>query len=90
MSSEELVKELVYKFNNDRLNRGRTFYLTFVQKERYMLIEFGVSKEVCFIFKEYLKPNTDLDMIKERLFQKVLIDVFERVHSLITRNKFLN
>jgi hypothetical protein len=49
MSSEELVKELVYKFNNDRLNRGRTFYLTFVQKERYMLIEFGVSKEVCFI-----------------------------------------
>ena len=87
MSSEQIVKTLVEKFNEDSSN-NKKFYFTFVQKEEYMLIEFGVSEENCFVFKEYIKKNSNADELREKLFTRFIRDVFSRMFDLIKRNKY--
>ena len=87
MSSEQIVKTLVEKFNEDPSN-NKKFYFTFVQKEEYMNIEFGISEENCFVFKEYIKKNSNADQIREALFTRFIRDVFSRMFDLIKRNKF--
>lgn len=87
MSSEKIVKQLVDKFNTDPTN-NKKFYFIFVQKEEYMQIEFGVSEENCFIFKEYIKKNSDPDAIRESLFTRFIRDVFSRMFDLMKRDKY--
>jgi hypothetical protein len=87
MSSEQIVKTLVEKFNEDPSN-NKKFYFTFVQKEEYMNIEFGISEENCFVFKEYIKKNSNADQIREALFTRFIRDVFSRMFDLIKRNKY--
>jgi hypothetical protein len=87
MSSEQIVKTLVEKFNEDSSN-NKKFYFTFVQKEEYMLIEFGISEENCFVFKEYIKKNSNADDLREKLFNRFIRDIFSRMFDLIKRNKF--
>jgi hypothetical protein len=87
MSSEQIVKTLVEKFNEDPSN-NKKFYFTFVQKEEYMNIEFGISEENCFVFKEYIKKNSNADQIREALFTRFIRDVFSRMFDLMKRNKF--
>ena len=83
MSSEQIVKTLVEKFNEDSSNNK-----TFVQKEEYMLIEFGISEENCFVFKEYIKKNSNADQIRESLFTRFIRDIFSRMFDLMKRNKY--
>ena len=87
MSSEQIVKTLVEKFNEDSSN-NKKFYFTFVQKEEYMNIEFGVSEENCFVFKEYIKKNSNADELREKLFTRFIRDIFSRMFDLIKRNKY--
>jgi hypothetical protein len=87
MSSEQIVKQLVDKFNETSAN-NKKFYFTFVQKEEYMNIEFGISEENCFVFKEYIKKNADADALREKLFKRFINDVFTRMFDLIKRNKY--
>jgi hypothetical protein len=87
MSSEQIVKTLVEKFNEDSSN-NKKFYFTFVQKEEYMLIEFGISEENCFVFKEYIKKDSNADDLREKLFTRFIKDVFSRMFDLIKRNKY--
>ncbi len=87
MSSEQIVKTLVEKFNEDPSN-NKKFYFIFVQKEEYMLIEFGISEDNCFVFKEYIKKNSNADQIREMLFTRFIRDVFSRMFDLMKRNKF--
>ena len=87
MSSEQIVKELVEKFNESSAN-NKKFYFTFVQKEEYMNIEFGISENNCFVFKEYIKKNADADALREKLFTRFINDVFTRMFDLIKRNKY--
>ena len=87
MSSEQIVKTLVEKFNEDSSN-NKKFYFTFVQKEEYMNIEFGISEENCFVFKEYIKKNSNADELREVLFTRFIRDIFSRMFDLIKRNKY--
>ena len=87
MSSEQIVKTLVEKFNEDSSN-NKKFYFTFVQKEEYMNIEFGVSEENCFVFKEYIKKNSNADELREKLFNRFIRDIFSRMFDLMKRNKY--
>lgn len=87
MSSEQIVKQLVDKFNTDP-TVNKKFYFTFVQKKEYMLIEFGVSEDNCFIFKEYIKKNSNADDLREKLFTRFIRDIFNRMFDLMKRNKF--
>lgn len=87
MSSEQIVKQLVDKFNTDP-TVNKKFYFTFVQKEEYMLIEFGVSEDNCFVFKEYIKKNSNADDLREKLFTRFIRDIFNRMFDLMKRNKF--
>ena len=87
MSSEQIVKTLVEKFNEDSSN-NKKFYFTFVQKEEYMLIEFGISEENCFVFKEYIKKNSNADELREKLFTRFIRDLFNRMFDLMKRNKY--
>jgi hypothetical protein len=87
MSSEQIVKQLVDKFNTDP-TVSKKFYFTFVQREEYMLIEFGVSEENCFVFKEYIKKNSNADEIRERLFARFIRDIFSRMFELMKRSKY--
>jgi hypothetical protein len=87
MSSEQIVKTLVEKFNEDPSN-NKKFYFTFVQKEEYMLIEFGISEENCFVFKEYIKKNSNADELREKLFTRFIRDIFSRMFDLMKRNKY--
>ena len=86
MSSEEIVNSLVDRFNS--LDNRRKLYLKYVEREAYLLIEFGSSDEKCFIFKKYLKPDHDVPLEREKLFTKLVEDVFERMYDLINREKF--
>jgi hypothetical protein len=86
ISSEDIVKGLVDKFNS--LENKRKLYLKYVEKEGYLLIEFGATEQRCFVFKKYLNPTNDVPLERERLFTKVVEDVFERMHDLIQREKF--
>ena len=87
MSSEQIVKTLVEKFNEDSSN-NKKFYFTFVQKEEYMNIEFGVSEDNCFVFKEYIKKNSNADELREKLFTRFIRDIFNRMFDLMKRNKY--
>jgi hypothetical protein len=53
-----------------------------------MNIEFGISEENCFVFKEYIKKNADADALREKLFTRFINDVFTRMFDLIKRNKY--
>ena len=87
MSSEQIVKTLIKSFNELPSN-SKEFYFDFVQKDEYMRIEFGTSDKNCFVFKEYIKKNSDVDKLREQLFTRFIRDVFSRMFDLIKRNKF--
>lgn len=87
MSSEQIVNTLIEKFNDNSSN-NKKFYFDFVQKDEYMRIEFGTSDKNCFVFKEYIKKNSDADKLREQLFTRFIRDVFNRMFDLIKRNKF--
>jgi len=53
-----------------------------------MLIEFGISEENCFVFKEYIKKDSNADDLREKLFTRFIKDVFSRMFDLIKRNKY--
>ena len=86
MTPEEIVKGLIESYN--ALSFRKKFYYKFVQTEYYILIEFGSSPERCFIFKDYLKPHHDVEKKKQKLFEKFIRDVFDRMHLLIEKNRF--
>lgn len=86
MTPEEIVNGLIETFNS--VSYRKKFYYKFVQTDHYILIEFGSSKEQCFIFKDYLKPHHDVEKKKQKLFEKFIVDIFERMHLLIEKNRF--
>jgi hypothetical protein len=87
MSSEDIVNALVTKFNE--LGNRRKFYLKYVEKEAYLLIEFGATDEKCFIFKKYLKPHHEVAVEKEKLYTNLIEGILERMYDLINRDKFV-
>jgi hypothetical protein len=86
MTSEQIVTELVARFNE--LPNRRKLYLKYVEREAYLLIEFGASEERCFVFKKYIKPHNDIEAEKQRLYTNIIEGVMERVYDLILKDKF--
>lgn len=86
MSSEQIVNDLVNKFNE--LKKAKKLHLKYVEKEHYLLIEFGSGKEKCFVFKKYLKPHHDVAKEREQLYTDMIDGVFGRMWDLINRGKY--
>ena len=91
MSAKKLLTDLINKVNIDPSN-SRKLYFKFYEcpNENYFEITFGCSQEKSLIFKEYLRKKEDKETCVERLYHRVIYELFLSVYKRIDSDTFLD